>query len=82
MYDRRDAAPWPAIAIQHPIHRLRLWNRGGRRSSSGPRPLGETPSNPVGPVGAEQGLTVIGIWLVVFTLGSVVCMIARVDISE
>lgn len=35
-----------------------------------------------GPVGAEQGLTVIGIWLVVFTLGSVVCMIARVDISE
>ena len=46
------------------------------------RPLGATAGNPVGPVGAQQCLTVIVAWVVVLLAASFVSVIFRVDVRE
>lgn len=36
----------------------------------------------MGPVGAERGLVVIGVWTVAFVLASILSRTARVDINQ
>lgn len=48
----------------------------------GAKPLGETNANPVGPVGAEQGLIVIGLWATLMLVASLLSVMGRVDVKE
>jgi len=65
--------------LDHLIQALQPWRS---TVEMGARPLGETSANPVGPVGAEQGLLVIGAWLAAFLVISVVSVVGRFDVKE
>jgi len=65
--------------LDHLIQALQPWRS---TVEMGARPLGETTSNPVGPVGAEQGLIVIGAWLCAFFALALVSVVRRFDIKE
>lgn len=64
--------------LDHLIQALQPWRS---TVEIGARPIGAG-SSPVGPVGAEQGLIVIGAWAAAFVLASLVSAVARVDVSE
>jgi ABC-type transport system involved in multi-copper enzyme maturation permease subunit len=65
--------------LDHLIQALQPWRS---TVEMGARPLGETSSNPVGPVGAEQGLIVIGAWLAAFLVIALTSVVRRFDIKE
>ena len=65
--------------LDHLIQALQPWRS---TVEMGARPLGETSSNPVGPVGAEQGLIVIGAWLTAFLVIALTSVVRRFDIKE
>jgi ABC-type transport system involved in multi-copper enzyme maturation permease subunit len=65
--------------LDHLIQALQPWRS---TVEIGARPLGETQSNPVGPVGAEQGLIVIGVWLVAFFVMALASVVIRFDVKE
>ena len=65
--------------LDHLIQALQPWRS---TVEMGARPLGETTSNPVGPVGAEQGLIVIRACLCAFFALAFVSVVRRFDIKE
>jgi ABC-type transport system involved in multi-copper enzyme maturation permease subunit len=65
--------------LDHLVQALQPWRS---TVEMGARPLGETSSNPVGLVGAEQGLIVIGAWLTAFLVIALTSVVRRFDIKE
>ncbi len=65
--------------LDHLIQALQPWRS---TVEMGARPLGETSSNPVGPVGAGQGLIVIGAWLTAFLVIALTSVVRRFDVKE
>ena len=65
--------------LNHLIQALQPWRS---TTELGARPLGETSSDRVGSVGAEQGLIVIGAWLAAFLVITLLSVTRRVDIKE
>jgi hypothetical protein len=65
--------------LDHLIQALQPWRS---TVEMGARPLDETSSNPVGPVGAKQGLIVIGVWLAAFLVIALTSVVRRFDIKE
>lgn len=65
--------------LDHLIQALQPWRS---TIEFGAVPLGESHANPVGPVGAEQGLLVIGVWAAFLLLASMLSVVTRIDVKE
>lgn len=73
------ASGWLLAAnLNHLTQALQPWRS---TIEMGAKPLGETSNNPVGPVGAEQCLIVIGLWAALMLLTSLVSVIGRIDVK-
>jgi hypothetical protein len=53
------------------------WHGRTRRT-----PARRDPSNPVGPVGAEQDLIAISVWAALFLAASLISVMGRIDVRE
>jgi ABC-type transport system involved in multi-copper enzyme maturation permease subunit len=73
-----DVSGWLlAPNLNHLIQALEPWRSAIEMAA---RPLGETRTNPVGPVGAEQCLLVIAAWATAFVIASFASVLARIDL--